>query len=340
MKYVVGITWNPRLGFQFADVLAKRSGVKVDVVGAAFPRKQPKLVKYFIVWPLYIWVSFRLFMKSWSYDRIICWQQAYGISLGLLLHALEFLGLRAKADIDVLTFILTPAKRRGVWLKILKFSLSAKAVKKVIVYNLAEYELYKQLFPGVSHKFACTLYSAADVPRSFVESAEVGDFYLAVGRSNRDHEFLRDYFAERPDRICHVLTDQKLQSRSSNFVVVDGVFGEAYFNYLSRCKAVIIPFLDPTASSGQLVYLQAIQLGKPVLVSVSRCLEGYLLDGETGLFFEKTVIGLDAALDHVEDISWYKKVSENCSADYSRRFGFQKLADDYCSILNGHSVIK
>ncbi|RRR99934.1 glycosyltransferase family 1 protein [Aquabacterium soli] len=339
MKFVIGITWDPRLGFRFADVLADCSGANVEVIGARFPRKQPRFVKYSVVWPLYVLVSLRLFIKSWSCDRVICWQQAYGVSLGFLFHALQFIGVRPKASIDVLTFILTPSKRQGLWLSVLAFSLSADAVKKVVVYNLAEYDLYKKLFPKVAHKFAYTLYPAADVPETFISKREVGDFYLAVGRSNRDHEFLRDYFQSRQNRSCYVLTDQKLQSKSGNFFVVGGVFGDEYFDYLRRCKAVIIPFLDPTASSGQLVYLQAMQLGKPVLVSVSRCLEGYLLDGVTGIYFEKTFSGMDVALERVENSAWYADATARCAADYGLRFGFLKLARDYCSILAGVSVV-
>lgn len=338
-KFVIGITWDPRLGFRFAEELSKASGADVEVIGAAFPKKQPRLVKYIVVWPLYIWVSIRLFGRCWRADRVICWQQAYGVTLGFFARVLQGLGVNLHAKIDVLTFILTPNKRKGVWIKILDFAISAKAVDRVVVYNIAEYECYRALFPRSKDKFAYTLYPAADVPAKFIATSSCEDFYLAVGRSNRDHEYLRDYFLARPNRRCVVLTDQALKSQSDNFHVISGVFGEAYFEYLKKCRAVIIPFYDSTVSAGQLVYLQAVQLGKPVLVSRSRCLEGYVLDGETGLFFDKTHEGLDKVLNSVEVADWYGRVSHNCLIDYPKRFGFVKLAESYCSIINGASIV-
>jgi glycosyltransferase involved in cell wall biosynthesis len=339
MKYAIGVTWSSSKGFKFSDEVARISGAELKIVGADFPKKQWGYRKYFRVWPLYCLVSLRLVLECWRVDRVICWQQAYGVALGFALRLLEVVGIVPKAKVDVLTFILTPAKRQGFWLKMLNFSLSAKAVSRIVVFNVAEYECYRGLFPNIKDKFACTLYSAADVPDVFKESVANEGFFLAVGRSNRDHEFLRDFFAAHRQWKCVVLTDQEIESHSENFVLIDGIYGDAYFDYLKRCKAVIIPFYDSTISAGQLVYLQSVQLGKPVLVSTSRCLEGYLLPGETGIYFDKTDTDLQRAIAHIENPENYNSMCQSCRGDYAKRFGFTKLAADYVEIVNGASML-
>lgn len=160
-------------------------------------------------------------------------------------------------------------------------------------------------------------------------------FYLAVGRSNRDYAFLMDYFASRPDRRLVVLCDAPdVRSVRPNVTVVHNAFGSAYFDYLSRCHAVILVFKDPTVSAGQLVFLQAMQFGKPVVATRSQCLAGYLENERNGLMCEKTHQGLDHALERLREGALYWRLAEAGPADYSRRFGFEPLARSLLTIIH------
>lgn len=333
MKVVVGVTWQPREPFQFSLELERATGWKVTTVGSHFPKRKPPVIKVLVVWPLYLWVTLKLFIMSFWMDRVICWQQAYGIGLGVLSRCARLVLIEPRAKIDVLTFILTPNKRTGIWRRFIVFALESPAIDRVVVYNQAEYECYRSLFPSVACKFCWTLYSAADVPNLGNYKVRDDGFYLTVGRSNRDFDFLIEYFAQRPDRKLVILTDQPVSPRSSNIVVDRHAFGQEYYAYLSRCRAVILCFHDDTASSGQLVFLQAIQFGKPLLVSTSRCLEGYIRENENGLYFDKTFTGLNDAMTHVDSQEWYSRVSSQCKDEYTQRFGFSRLVQDYASFV-------
>ena len=330
--WVVGVTWPSDRPFPFADELRRRVNGRVSCMGAPFPKRQPPAVKYLVVWPLFCWVSVRLL--SWSLRgsvRIVCWQQAYGLALGWAWRVLEALGLSARADIDVLTFILSESKRTGTWRRLIAFALGAAAVKRIVVHGNAELDMYRRTFPAVAHKFAYLLYSAAAIPAD-VQAADDG-YYLAVGRSNRDHRFLIGAFESLPARRLVVLTDQGEASAAPNVRIERSAFGASYYRWLGRCHAVLIAFEDPQISSGQLVYLQAVQLGKPVLVSRSRCLENYLADDRTGLYFEKHADSLVRALTRAEDPQWYERARSACLADYKARFGFARLAEGYLAAI-------
>jgi hypothetical protein len=106
-------------------------------------------------------------------------------------------------------------------------------------------------------------------------------------------------------------------------------FGPAYYARLARCRAVVMAFHEPALAAGQLVYLQAVQYGKPVLASVSQCLDGYVIDGRTGLYFDKNAAGLAAALATAEGANWYAGAVAACLVDYPSRFGFSRLAAGY-----------
>lgn len=331
-RWFVGVTWPGNQRFTFADELALHVEGEVRCVGVAFPRRQPPLMKYFVVWPLFAWVTLRLFFLSIDQrSRIVCWQQAYGLGLGLIWRALEAIGVKPHATIDVLTFIATEPKRRGVARWLIAQALSARAVRVVLVFSQRELFNYRQVFPEVAEKFSFVVYTAADVPHATCVTDD--EYYLAVGRSNRDHHFLVDAFRAFPQRRLIVLTDQHERSLSPNVEVMVGAFGNRYFQLLQRCRAVVLAFADPDISAGQLVYLQAVQYGKPVLTSRSACLEGYVKDGITGLVYEKDIASLDAALSVVEGERWYAEATAACAADYPARFGFPRLVQGYLLAL-------
>lgn len=56
---------------------------------------------------------------------------------------------------------------------------------------------------------------------------------------------------------------------------------------LGNCYAVILPLDDENISSGQLVILQAIMLGKPAIVTRNRTVTDYIIDGYNGYVIEK-----------------------------------------------------
>ena len=111
------------------------SGWEVETVGGFFPRRQTPLAKALIIWPQYLLVPVRLLLGARRCDRVICWQQVYGIALALAIRELR---LRTDLQMDILALILTPAKRRGLWRRLIGFALNCRNVRTVVVYNDAE----------------------------------------------------------------------------------------------------------------------------------------------------------------------------------------------------------
>lgn len=331
MRVAVLITWRPTSPFRFSEELAGLSTWTVDTIGGLFPKRRTLLWKAVVVWPMYTLVPLLFLARIRRYDHVICWQQAYGIVLGCLLRISPF---RVASRVHIMTLIVVPGKRRGAWLRIIRFALASKNVASVVVHNEAELALYRALFPQSAEKFRYVTYTAADVVG--IDSLQIcdDDFFLAAGRSNRDNDFLIRYFAIRPNRRLVILTDVLPEKGTpANVTVLVGRYGRDYFEVLARCHAVVMVFEDPTISAGQLVFLQALQLGKPVVATYSSCLQGYLHDGSNGLMVPKSEEGLDNGFRQLDEAATYARLAERGPRDYEERFGFRRLATEMFKVL-------
>jgi glycosyltransferase involved in cell wall biosynthesis len=55
---------------------------------------------------------------------------------------------------------------------------------------------------------------------------------------------------------------------------------------VSRAKLVVLPLHNTLRSTGLMTCLQSMALGKPVLVSKVPPIDGYVIDGETAIFYK------------------------------------------------------
>ena len=80
------------------------------------------------------------------------------------------------------------------------------------------------------------------------------------------------------------------------------VHGKEYLDYLSRCKAVIVPLntMYSDISAGQLVIIQGLMFGKIVVATRTVTAESYIEDKENGILISNTCDELNAALDAIE----------------------------------------
>jgi glycosyltransferase involved in cell wall biosynthesis len=260
----------------------------------------------------------------------VAWQQVYGIALALLIRLLH---LRPQIKICILSFIVAPTKQHGFFRYVIDYALHSSCVKSIVCYNEAEMALYKQIFPGVAHKFSAATLSE-DIEN--IQNYQIMDegYYVAAGRSNRDNDFLIEYFSKHPDKKLHLITDQTNGTKlPDNVLLLDKTFGHDYLQQIAGCTAVVMAFKDDTMSAGQLVFLHALQFGKPVVATRSKCLSGYILDGVNGLEIDKDESALDIALNRLNVTDYYKSISSNALSDYKQRFGFTQLAKRVVEIV-------
>ena len=330
LRAAVLVNWVVDKPFGFSINLNKIGGWVVTTIGGPFPRKINLLSRIFLVWPGYALVPLKVLFVLRRFDVIIAWQQVYGIALALLIRLLQ---LKPSVKICILSFIIKPAKQKGTFRKVINYALQCSCVHSIICYNETEMAQYKKLFPNVAHKFSSAILSE-DIEDIQSFQMSDGDYYVAAGRSNRDNNFLIDYFSKHPARKLHLITDQMNSAKlPSNVLLFDNTFGRDYLQQIAGCKAIVMAFKDDTMSSGQLVFLHALQFGKPVVATHSKCLTGYIIHELNGLEINKDINELEFALQKLDDENCYKLISSNGLRDYEQRFGFAQLASRVIEVV-------
>lgn len=317
------VNWRVKSEPRLSRLLAEEGGWDVRAIGGAFPERITRLNKVLIAWPAYLLVPLKVVLGP-RRDYLIAWQQVYGLVLALIARAMPW---RFSARICVLSFIVVPSKQIGLARRIIEFALGSSSLSAAVCYNQAEVAHYRKVFPKAAHKIVLATL-AEEVPD--IERFEVRDdgYFVAAGRSNRDYEFLVRVFAGKPDFRLVIISDQFSSNEPlpGNVEVQGGTFGVDYFNMLAHARAVVMSFKDATISSGQLVFLHACQFGKPVLVTESSCLEGYVFHEQNGLVVSKDAVAFERGLELLADQEVYARLRERSRQIYWERFSVRQLA--------------
>jgi glycosyltransferase involved in cell wall biosynthesis len=118
-------------------------------------------------------------------------------------------------------------------------------------------------------------------------------FILSAGRTLRDYATLLNAapLIARPITIVCGYDDLLDAQVAPNVTILYEVTRDLYLDQLRRCTLVALPLLPTERSTGQVVLLEAMAFGKPVVTTASPGTMDYIRDGENG----KLVLGGDVA---------------------------------------------
>lgn len=134
------------------------------------------------------------------------------------------------------------------------------------------------------------------------ESLPVGDggFILAGGNSLRDYERLAAALLGCSADV-RIASSWRPAVPLSNATVA-AVSHDEFYAMLRTCHALVLPLISSTRSSGQQTYLNAMALGKPVIVTDAPGVRDYIDPGVTGVIVgEDGPAALRRAIEHVID---------------------------------------
>lgn len=260
-----------------------------------------------------------IFVRRRQFNRIIAWQQFYGIIFAFLCSIFH---VKKQNVLYVFTFIYK--EKKGVagrlFYRFVSRAVSSKYVDKIFVYSPSEVSFYHSIFPVHDDRFTF-------VPLGYTSPLLSGNipydgdypFFLAAGRSNRDYDFLLEVAKHTNAQIviiCDCLAKHE-EDLPANVHLYRNIWGENYCRFLDKCKAVLIPLDNPNISSGQLVMIQAMQYRKPVIATAGKALEGYLKDGVNALVAEKTIESFVGKMNSIlEDENLYQSISNKGYEEY------------------------
>ncbi|HEX8496180.1 MAG TPA: glycosyltransferase [Actinomycetales bacterium] len=149
-----------------------------------------------------------------------------------------------------------------------------------------------------------------------------GTFVFSGGNSLRDYPLL----VEAADGLgCEVvLATGWRPAQRKHWLTAESVPHERFVELMRQCRVMVLPLAPSTRSAGQQTYLNAMALGKVVIVTDGPGVRDHIDDGVTGVIVERTVEGLRAALRDVLDparAEHYERMGQRARAkalvDYS-----------------------
>lgn len=176
------------------------------------------------------------------------------------------------------------------------------------VWNVDPRRVVFQPFPNTLHQYR-------DVP------TRDGAYLFAGGNSVRDYDLLEAALQGTgiPTRIAARWQPMRelphLQARPTSH--------HEFMTMLADARAVVVPLRQTVRSGGQQTYLNAMGLGKPVVVTEAPGVRDYIVDGVTGVIVPPRVEDLRAAIREVMDpanAAAYAEMGRRARSDVLQRF--------------------
>ncbi len=116
-----------------------------------------------------------------------------------------------------------------------------------------------------------------------------GDYILSAGKQFRDYHTLVSAVSGTGHKLI-IVSDKNSMSGieiSDEVTVIYNISKKEYLEILLKSKFVVVPLNNDFCSCGQIAFLEAMSVGKPVIVTRVTGSIDYIEEGETGLFYTK-----------------------------------------------------
>jgi glycosyltransferase involved in cell wall biosynthesis len=281
-----------------------------------------RVVRYFLC-PL------ELLIKRRKLKTIIAWQQFYGLNFAFWSR---LLGLKKKQTLVIMTFIYKPKKGLigQLYYHYMSYIIHSDLIDLFICFSKNECELYSEIFNSERKLFQYVPLGIERISENIIANIDTYPYIFSTGRSNRDYNFLIDAL-KNEDYTLHIACDtiNYKSETPSNVIINRNCYGEEMLNEMAKCKCVVVILQDTTISSGQLVILQAMQLGKPVIATKSLGVSEYIEDGVNGVLIENNKTELLNALSLLfKDQEFYNRLSINSKEKFDKNFSLECLAQN------------
>lgn len=316
--------------WEFRDELEAASAMPWEVISLQSNQNHGKL-QDLLRYAKYFWLPFCVFVRRKQYRKVLAWQQFFGLILGFYLRAFR---VKHGPEISVMTFIYKPKGRLlgKLYHAFVRYSIQCRHIKHIFVYSESERQHYSELFGVPQSLFQAIKLGVEDEKVALQDSLADKGYYVSAGRSNRDYTFLTEAW-KAETRSLKIICDTGEMESTDQIECLHDCHGDDYLKELAGCHGVIIALQDENISSGQLVLLHAMMLGKPVIITKNNALQEYVLDGQTGLVIEKTAAALKEALEALDDTPRYEKMSAGARNHYERNYTYKQLGKSVGTIL-------
>lgn len=277
-RLLILLDWQPPEDWPYIDPF-KAFFDKIIVQSMPTPKGyNSTLEKIVSLWRIYLLGAWRAFRKSGKVDVVLSLHAVIGLILAFFCR----ISFRRSPQI-VIAQLIEPDRPATIYQRLRKcfVSYALGRVDLVIVHSTIEVEVYKKRFKNGKTRF-CFVPLGIDFSQIAIKDS-LG-YIFSGGRSNRDYRTLLRAIEKLDVRVEIVAQrfniDEKIPENAN---IQYGVFGQKFDRLIAESAIVVVLLDRPDESSGQLVMLQAMAHGKPVVVTQNRGLFDYIEPGKNAV---------------------------------------------------------
>ncbi len=227
--------------------------------------------------------AWRLYLRRRAYDVVLTMGMRESMCYGLLCL---LTGVRSK---QIMTEVFIDHAQPERWMWRIKTALYAHIARRaigIITNSSAEIASTAHRFNLPENRLRFVPLNATIPPEEAQEAAP--PYILSAGRTLRDYDTLLQAAPELQVPVVIVCGKQDMSGARipDNVKVLRELDRSQYLDRLRECAVVALPLQPTERSTGQVVLLEAMAMGKPVITTRAPGTMDYIHDGEDGLLVE------------------------------------------------------
>lgn len=320
--------------WEFQKALENKTNLKWKAIGLKSNINHGSRMENFKRYFKYFYLPLTIFLHRNKYDVVLAWQQFFGLILAFYCRLFH---VKKSPKIIVMTFIYKPKCSivGKMYYRFMNYIVNSGYIVKFIVFSSSEPEYYSGIFGVPSNLFQVFELGIEDELKKYKDSEHCNDLYLvAAGRSNRDYDFLVDTFGNTEYNL-KIICDEYCGEKYSNIEYYTHCYNEKYLKLLAGAYCVLVPLKDRNSSSGQLVILQAMMFGKPIIVTDSNAIKDYIKDGQNGFLIDKVKEKwLESVFILINDSETYVKMSCLARNMFINKYSLMSMGRNIGEVIN------
>lgn len=266
----------------------------------------------------YFYFPFFVFLHRKEYNHIIGWQEFYGL---LFAFYCRLFHVKKENTLLIKNFIYKPKKGiiGKIYYSFMRYIVKSKYVDIFICSSQNFCDYCAEVFREPKERFVYLPFGVNDFTKLVdMSKPAANDYILALGRSNRDWDFLIDSLANSGHSVRIVCDELHKEDLPDNIRIYNHVWQKESYEFIRNCRFMVIPILNGRIVAGETVLLQAMSFSKPIIITEPSCLaDDYVTDGKTGLVVPKKKEALLEAVERLfGDDALYWEISGNCRKLY------------------------